>query len=229
MSMCPYCGEDVPAGSNSCWKCGFELEDNTSPDTGEPVEIEQRNKAPRRPQQECPKCGKLVAVHAIRCNHCGVAISKGRKTWIPLVWGAFALVVLVTIVGSLYRFFAEFKPPPDPGRSTPISATRAGISKIYRGVSAHAKPKLANMWEERHNSKYVKWNGYVLEIRDDDTLALGDSSSVDRKAPHAILTLKDIDQIEERGLKVGKSILYTARLNRFEGGTVHLDMGIVED
>ena len=35
--MCPYCGEDVPDDSKSCWKCGTELS-GTGPD-GEASEL----------------------------------------------------------------------------------------------------------------------------------------------------------------------------------------------
>ncbi|MGE0707794.1 MAG: zinc ribbon domain-containing protein [Planctomycetota bacterium] len=231
--MCPYCGEDVPAGSKTCWKCGFELDGETDPAAaaanGEVPEIEERKKAPRRPQRECPKCGKSIALQAIRCNHCGVQLSKGRRNWVPLVWGAFGIVILATVVGLLYRFFSTQPVPKDPGRETPVQVTRAQLAKIYKADSDAGKRKKDEIWDERHKGKFVRWNGYVLEVTPENTLSLGDNPTADRKHPHVTLTLKDPAQIDARGLKQGKSILYSARLDRYEDGTFFLDLGVIED
>lgn len=229
--MCPYCGEDVPAGSKSCWKCGFELgedSDTTPPGEGAP-EIEQRRKAPPRPQQPCPSCGKAVSVGAIRCNHCGAQLIKGSRNWVPLVWTAFGLVLLATVAGLLYNFFASHEAPPDPGRSHPIDVLRPQLAKIYQADHQQGRAKKQALWKERHRGKFVRWTGYLLEIGANDELILGDSPSADRKNPHVVVVLKDSNQIEARGLKRGKSILYSARLDRFEGGTFYLDLGVLEE
>lgn len=233
MSMCPYCGEDVPAGSDNCWKCGLELDGDTDPVAGsEGAEIETRGRTSPRPQRDCPHCGESVATRAIRCNKCGERLtSGGRRNWIAAAWAAFGLIVLGTIVGLLYNFFANFEPPPDKGRNTPVSISRAQLRQFYKSESntgSAGVKKKRGLWQDRHEGRFVVWTSYIHDVAVDGlSVSLGDSS---RGEPDLVVFLKNPDQIESRGLKVGKSIKYSARLVDYDAqGVFTLDKGVVEE
>lgn len=233
MSMCPYCGEDVPAGSGSCWKCGLELDGDTdtAASGGEGAEIETRGRASTRPQRDCPHCGESVSARAIRCNACGERLtSGGGRNWVAAAWAAFGIVVLGTIIGLLYNFFANFEPPPDKGRDTPVKISRAQLEAFYKseGSGSAGKKKKRGLWKDRHEGRFVVWTSYIHDISGDDlSLKLGDSS---RGRHEVVLHLKNPDEIETRGLKVGKSIKYSARLVDYdEQGVFTVDKGVVEE
>jgi hypothetical protein len=227
--MCPYCGEDVPAGSNNCWKCGLELDGDTDGATAsEGPEIETRARGATRPQRDCPHCGEGVSARAIRCNACGERLtSGGGRNWIAAAWMAFGLIVIGTIVGLLYNYFANFEAPPDPGRLTPVKISRAQLLQFYKADSSGGEKRKRSHWKERHEKRFIIWSSYVHSIEDDLSLSLGDSS---RGKADVRLILKDLDQIDTRGLKAGKSIKYSARLVDYDAqGVFSLDLGVVEE
>ena len=227
--MCAYCGEDVPAGSANCWKCGLELDGDTgAAAASEGMELEQRPKEARRPQRDCPHCGESVALRAIRCNACGEQLSAGgRRNWVSAAWGAFVLVLLATVGGLVYSYVANLEPPPDPGRATPLKVSRAQLSQLYKSKSKAGEAKKRALWAERHKDRFVVWESYLLRVEEDYSLSLGDSS---RGEPDVHVILKDSDQIQARGLKVGKWIRYSARLIDYDAeGLITLDLGVVED
>lgn len=227
--MCAYCGEDVPAGSANCWKCGLELDGDTADAASSELgDLEQRPKAARRPQRDCPHCGEPVAVRAIRCNACGEQLSSGgRRNWVTAAWAAFGVVLLSTVIGVIYSRVSGYEVPPDPGRATPLKISRAQLSQLYKSQSKHGDEKKRGLWDERHKDRFVVWESYLLKIEEDYSLSLGDSSRGD---PDVHVILKDSDQIEARDLKVGKWIRYSARLVDYDSqGQITLDLGVVED
>ncbi|MBL4849799.1 MAG: zinc ribbon domain-containing protein [Planctomycetes bacterium] len=229
MSMCPYCGEDVPAGSNNCWKCGLELDGDTdSAAASEGMEIETRGRTAKRPQRDCPHCGEGVSVRAIRCNACGERLTTGGgRNWIAAAWLAFVLIVIGTVVGLVYNYFANFEAKPDPGRLTPVKISRAQLHQFYKADSSGGTKKKRGLWQDRHEKRFVVWSSYVHAIEEDSSISLGDSS---RGKADVRLVLKDLDQIDTRGLKVGKSIKYSARLLDYDKqGVFSLDLGVVEE
>ena len=232
MEMCPYCGEDLPVDSQRCWKCGTELSGAEGGADG----LDLRRK-PSGPPAECPFCQADVSPNALRCNDCGRPLRqvKSRANYVPAVYGVFGLVVVAVLVGLLYSFLANRRPPVDPGRENPIDATYAQLARIYL---THAQPeRKRQQWEEHHQGKFVRWTsqadeGPVIILRVDEeagTLALGNTDKDDPTRPKAILELLDPTVISTRGLKAQHGIAYSARLDRYDGQTIYLTAGVLDD
>jgi len=231
MGMCPYCAEDVPAESKSCWKCGTELsgEGETSFSAATEPAIEQRKKPKDRPVGECPHCGAIVGVKSLRCNDCGRAVrTTDKRNWVPAIWTAFGLVLFALVAGLIYGYVDSLKAPPDPGRSTPEPVGYDQLLRMYRADSAKARTKKLELWEQHHKGKFVRWEMTLLAIREDGSVALGTTEDVSAATPHAVLELKDTEAVKSKGLMKGKMYLYSASLDHIEGTTVYLTKAVIE-
>jgi hypothetical protein len=231
MEMCPYCGEDVPDDSKSCWKCGTELSGDGEPgggDGGEPT-IEQRRRQPERAEIECPFCEATVPAKALRCNECGRQVRKhhAARNWIPAVYTAFGIVLLSILVGFGWAALSGGPAAPDPGRDSPIGFDYAKLEKIY--LDSRDTEKLRELWKERHQGKFVEWEMHILQIDEDGTLLLASSPSA--SVPEVRLELKPPAQaqIEEHELSEGKMVRFSAALRDFDDETFGLDLGLVLD
>lgn len=230
--MCPYCGEEIPDDSTSCWKCGTELSKGGVGDGEEPT-LEQRGEAKGGPKVECPFCQATISARALRCNECGRVVQKGGArgaSAIPAVLGAFALVLVVTAVGLLYAFIAGRKPAPEPGRVNPeIQRSFAELERVYLKPGAD-NGRRRELWKTEHEGKFVRvsspaWPQVIVSIDEEKrTLGLADSGGAAR--PALLLQLREDQELS--ALKKEKSIRYSARLVDFRDGQFHLDLGILE-
>jgi DNA-directed RNA polymerase subunit RPC12/RpoP len=234
--MCPYCGEDVPDDSTSCWKCGTELSKGGAADGDEP-KLEQRAEKQGGPTAECPYCQATILAKALRCNECGRAVQKGgprSPSAVPAVLGAFALVLAVTGVGLLYAFVAGRKPPADPGRDDPAKQVQRSFVELERVYLKQGgnEQRRRELWQSEHGGKFVRqgpgrpeWPAVVVSI-DAATRTVGLADSGTAARPSVLLQLRDDQELS--ALKKEKAIRYSARLVDFRDGQFHLDLGILE-
>lgn len=232
--MCPYCGEEVPDDSKTCWKCGTELtgrgRDGGEGDDGDDGEatIEQRGQKERGgPRAECPHCQALIPVRALRCNECGKVVKEGarRLNWVPAAWTAFGVVVLATLIGLVYSFVVHHKEPPDPGRDAPVSRKYGDLERIYF-KSSGAEQRKREVWEAEHQGKFVEWEGVILKVDPADRrLELAESGLVGKT--QVVVELKPGQDLT--GLKEEKTVRYSARLVDFRGGRFELDLGLITE
>src|SRR5581483_6380364 len=118
MEMCPYCGEEVPADSAKCWKCGTELEGGSgkAPGGGDDLEVPEEDPddaggggAPKKSNKmiPCPHCESPVPEKATRCKECGrpvreIATNTGAAwrfgTWLVVLGIGIAVAITVVVV-----------------------------------------------------------------------------------------------------------------------------------
>ena len=219
--MCPYCGEDVPADSGSCWKCGTAIEGGGYSE-GTP-EIEG-GAAESAPTIECPHCEAEVNARALRCNKCGQALKEvaQRRDWGGAAMGAFLLVGALIVGGVAYSLITR-EPPPDPARAQPLGLTFAQLSRIYLDVPGGEQRK-QDTWARDHQHRYVEWEHFVLELDEaSGVVQLGQSATAE--APCVTLTLERPSVIQEHGLRAGKTFKYSGRLEAFDLGAKKLVLG----
>lgn len=219
--MCPYCGEDVPDDSNACWKCGTEIQRGEG---GASAEIQQRNQEGRGgPKVECPHCHAQISARSLRCNECGRVLQRSgaRANWVPAAWGAFGLVLLASVVGVVVSFVKAHKPPPDPGRDTPITLQLHELERIYLKGTANEQRR-RDLWRTEHQGRFVEWEGVIVDI-DHDARMIGLAESGLDARPSAVVEFKSGQDLS--GLKEEKSIRYSARLDDFRDGRFHLSLG----
>lgn len=241
--MCPYCGEDVPADTTRCWKCGTEI----SPSEGggeDPGGIEERptpeGKTKKKPTQPCPHCEAPVSIYALRCNECGRSIGRpGRRiNWAKASWVAFGVVSVGLLVGLVYAFITSRPENEDRGRFSrrgdPIVVSWIELERIYfRPTDKAHEERRAERWRNEYKGEFVHWQGVI--VRADE--ATGVLELTDGEAnrnpdePQVRLTLKDPGLVKARGLKRGTSLAYSARLQTYlsEEKMVELDDGTIRE
>lgn len=226
MEMCPYCGEDVPADSTSCWKCGTEIQRGEG-GTGELQQRNQEGKVGGGPRVECPFCQAQISARALRCNECGRALkaSGERANWVPAAWGAFGLVVLATVVGLVVSFVRNHEPPPDPGRDKAITVKVHELERIYLKGSANEQRR-RDLWRTEHEGRFVEWEGVIVHI---DPAARIIGLAEDGLGGRASVLVEFKPGEELSGLKEEKSIRYSARLEDYRDGQFHLSLGVLLD
>ena len=226
MEMCPYCGEDVPAETQRCWKCGTEISggDGTIDGIGDDGSNELAQRQRDVPQTECPYCGSSVSSRSLRCNECGKQLRSvsSRPNWLPAVYAVFGVVLIVTLVWVIHGMVVAARNKPDPGRDTPIRASYEELIKLYRVGNEQFRKK----WDQNHKGKFVHWRMPILEVRTEEgVVVLGE----EKKSPQVILTLKDPALTDDSRVRPEKRIRYSARLDRFEGQTIYLDLGLLDE
>lgn len=224
--MCPYCGEDVPDDSTSCWKCGTELSGDADEAEGDEGIVSPREPTARERQEAvCPHCGAVVSARALRCNECGRPFGAPRRArgWLPAVYVAFGVVVAAVVLGLGWAVWSRGGEAPDPGRDRPIRFDYATLARIY--LDSPKASKLRELWRERHEGKFVEWEMVILDVADDGTLLLARSSSA--AAPEVRLTLKRPEDRDALGLVPEKRIRFSAALRSYEGQSFLLDRGLI--
>ncbi len=224
MEVCPYCGEEVPEDSSSCWKCGTELSGGGG--DGAPT-IEQRGKSRDRPVAACPHCNADNVVGALRCNECGRALTAGAQAarWPAAMWTSLGLVTVVTLVALVVAFARGRPAAADPGRDQPLGYAYRDLERIYLKGGGSAARRAA-LWDAEHRGRFVEWEGVVLGTEPLDRCVLLAESGM-ATAPQVVLELKDAASLP--GLKKDKQIRYSARLDEVRDGRFYLSLGVVLD
>ncbi|MCW8141600.1 MAG: zinc ribbon domain-containing protein [Planctomycetota bacterium] len=227
MNMCPYCGEDVPDDSSACWKCGTEIQRGEGGGGGGET-IEQRNvegKTGGGPKVECPFCQAQIPARAMRCNECGRPVQRVnvRANWMPAAWGVFGLVLVGTLIGVIVSFVRAHQPAPDPGRDTPITIKPHELGRIYLR-SGGPEQRRREIWESEHKGKFVAWEGVIVDI-DPSARIMGLADDGLGGRATAVVQFKPGQDLS--GLKVEKTIRYSARLEDFRDGQFHLSLGVL--
>lgn len=243
--MCPYCGEDVPADTTRCWKCGTELspggEGGAADDAGG---IEERGapegKGKKKPTQPCPYCEAPISLYALRCNECGRSIGRpGRRiNWAKASWVAFGVVSVGLIVGLIYAFIVSRPEADDRGRfsrrSDPIVVSWIELERVYfRPVDKAHEERRAERWKAEYKGEFVHWQGVITHVDEaSGVLEMTDGeANRDPDKPQVRLTLKDPGQVKARGLNRGMSLAYSARLQTYVTSEkmVELDDGTIRE
>lgn len=247
MEMCPYCGEDVPADSARCWKCGTELTPGAGDAAAEGEEggIEQRQvdgKAggKKKPTVPCPHCEAPVSIYALRCNDCGRSIGRpGRRiNWGKASWLVFGVVGLATLVGLIYAFVASRPELEDRARKSSrgnaLGDTWVEFERVFlrKAPSKEHEARRREAWERDFQGEFVAWQGVIVELDPEQgTLHLHETGTGEPGKPHVRLHLKRRSDVKDRDLKLGKSVAYTARLTDYhpDARLLELDDGVIGD
>lgn len=249
--MCPYCGEDVPADSARCWKCGTELSSSSaggeaSPEGGEEgaAGIEQRQVdgkggGKKKPTVPCPHCEAPVSIYALRCNECGRSIGRpGRRiNWGKASWIAFAVIGVGTLAGLLYAFVMSRSEYVDmarrSSRNDTLGDTWLEFEKVFlRKAGKEHEARRRETWERDYLGNFVGWQGVITELKaESGELWLHETGTGEPGKPHVHLHLKRASDVKARDLKLGKSVAYTARLFDYhpEAKLLELDDGVIKD
>lgn len=233
MEMCPYCGEDVPADTSRCWKCGTELSGSSSgagAEGGEGAPTIEERASPegktggKKPTQPCPHCEAPVSVYALRCNDCGRSIGRpGRRiNWAKASWVAFGVVCLGLTVGLIYAFIVTRPEHRDRGRLSfrddPIVVSWIELERVYFRPTDKAHEQRRNeRWQDQYRNEFVHWQGVVVRIDDaTGTVEMTDGeANRDPDKPQVRVAFKDPGVVKARGLNRGMSVAYSARLQEF--------------
>jgi predicted nucleic acid-binding Zn ribbon protein len=221
MEMCPYCGEDVPADTKTCWKCGTELSGGDASDgdevTGDTESTIERRKK-KVPTVECPYCNADVPPKALRCNSCGRPLKKTNRApnWIKGAIVAFGAVVLAVVVGLIYA--AATKPPPrDPERDNPLQQTYESLARIYLvPAGGGQEDKRRETWNSQCKGRYVSWDGFITNIDAEQGWVEVSSKTTATVDQPEVRIQFGADAILAGGLKKGRSIAYNAQLDDYD-------------
>jgi hypothetical protein len=221
--MCPYCGEEVPNDSAKCWKCGTELSEGgaKAPADGDDLEVpddddEDGGKGPQT--IECPHCGSEAPKKAQRCKECGRALrevktSHGAAAWKLGVWalvlgGGLAITVAVVVYSVRRRGDAE--------RAKVIAVTFENLKDKVKPLQRTNEERRRDVWNREFDRKFVRWTGVVVQRDPDQELRLQISQTKGMKDKTDVIVDFDDDSREAlSGLKVGDTIVYSARLVEF--------------
>jgi hypothetical protein len=222
--MCPYCGEDVPADSGTCWKCGTELAKGAG---DEQIEQRGQKEGGGGPKTECPFCQATISARALRCNDCGRVVRDGGRTrnWVPAAWAAFGFVLLATVGGVIYSFVLHHKEPEDPGRSTPLSRSFLDLERIYLEKGG-TEARRRQIWRDEHEKKFVVWEQVVVRVTPEEHRAEFAESGT-KGVAQVVVTFKEGQDLS--ALKKDKTFRYSARLVDFQGTQLFLDLGELRD
>ena len=242
MEMCPYCGEDVPANTPKCWKCGTELSERTDDGGSDEISLrgpaaereEEKKKKKKKPMRQCPFCETMVPLHSLRCNRCGQELKAAPKifAWQRSVWVAF-VVVAVAVGGWLLYGYAAAKvvARSDKGRDKPLQVTYSNLARIFLQSRGSGADQREASWYQEHEGKYVEWSGVVTKVVDprEGIIEAAESATATIDEAEVRLTLKDPDEVAAQGLKPGKLIKYSARLVSYlpEEGVFVLDNALL--
>lgn len=221
--MCPYCGEEVPADSGTCWKCGTEIAGGGA---GEEIEQRGHKEGKGGPKAECPFCQALISTRALRCNECGRVVREGTRSrnWVPAAWAAFGFVLLATIGGLVYSFVIHHKEAPDPGRDTPINRSYGDLERIYL-KDGGTEARRRQIWKDEHEKKFVRWDMIVIRVSPEERkVELAEDGR--KGVAQVVVEMKDDQDLS--GLKKDKAIRYSARLVDYRDGQLVLDLGVLE-
>lgn len=249
MEMCPYCGEDVPANTAKCWKCGTELSERTpgaepeAPEGADGISLrgpaaereeEAKKKKKKQPMRQCPFCETLVPLHSLRCNRCGQKLKEAPREvgWQKSVWIAFAVVAVAVGAWLLYGYASSrVVARVDKGRDQPIKVTYSNLARIFLTSRGSGLDQREASWRQEHEGKYIEWSGIVTRVVDADEgiIEAAESATATFDEPEVRLSFKDPDLVAERGLKQGKLIKYSARLVSYlpEEGLFVLDNALL--
>jgi hypothetical protein len=216
MDDCPYCGEEVPAESVKCWKCGAILKDV---DEDQMAEFEKEAAIKAGPKHEpCPHCEAPAPIGCHRCGECGRIINelpKGESqdafkygTW--LVFGGVGFfVVLIIIIAVLLTAGGDEK-------RNYVVINGSVLSARYSKTRLKSNSaKAAAEWKKKYVNRYVKWSGKVISIDGDVVeFAVTGKGKKAGKAEVQVEFLGSADDFVE-SLKEGKNVFYDAKLKAY--------------
>lgn len=243
MEMCPYCGEEVPADSPKCWKCGTELEAGSGKgaqgaggsDELEVPDDEDGGDGEGGGGQEkipCPHCESPVPKKAQRCRECGrmlreVKTNKAAAAWRLGTWlivgGVGIAIAIGVVVASKKRRLAS--------QDRPIAKIEyADLEKRIQPLSTVQKDRKRELWTRDFEGKFVKWSGTVTEVNTETghvkvslTKATPNKADVD-------VEFREDGRDDLKDLNPNQPIGYSARLADFgkDGVAFTLTDGLIE-
>jgi ribosomal protein L40E len=233
--ICPYCGEDLPAASERCFKCGTALGDADPDllDVPEDLAAEVREApgaalpgAPPGPSHVCPHCEAPVRPNAHRCRECGRQIralvaERPAEAWRQrATLGAAAVGAALLLILAVLIFFASGRGR----RGEPVEST-ATFARIEQALGPRSRmdPLRKQQFWANVAGKYVRWSGRIVEVRDGEVLVEHGEKG---REGRALVRLSS--GLPER-LGPGDEVRYRARLAAFgDDPLLVLDDGTVD-
>jgi hypothetical protein len=239
MEMCPYCGEEVPADTAKCWKCGTELSEGSGKAPGDDLEVPEEEPddagaAPKKSRKmiPCPHCESPVPANAVRCKECGRPVREGKGsqagaawrmgTWLVVV--GFGVAVAIAVVVVAYKRRHEGKPRP----LIPIAYAELERRMTPLQPSTQGERR-RELWTRDFEGKFVKWSGVVIQVHE-DTGHVDVAHTKGSKKAEADVELRDDARADLGDLKPDQPIVYSARLVEFgkDGFAFTLSEGLIE-
>jgi hypothetical protein len=239
MEMCPYCGEEVPADSAKCWKCGTELSEGASSGKapGEDLEVPEEDPdedggAPKKSKKmiPCPHCESPVPETAARCKECGRPVRELQTntgaawrfgTWLVVLGIGIAVAITVVVVAV---------------KKHRAGQVRSILAVQYAELEARIKPlttgqneRKHEVWQRDFQDKFVKWSGVVVQVHK-DTGHVDVVHTKGGKKAEVDVEIRDDARAELEDLKPDDPIVYSARLVEFgkDGFAFTLGDGLIE-
>ena len=239
MEMCPYCGEEVPADSAKCWKCGTELEGGAGKAAGgasDELEVPDDDDGGGeggggQEKIPCPHCESPVPKKAARCRECGrmvreVSTNKAAAAWRMGTWlvvGGVALAVaIVVFVVAKRRHLAQ--------QDRPITKIEyADLEKRMQPLVTANKERKRELWTRDFEGKFVKWSGTVVKV-DADAGHLTISHTKGGQRADVDVEMREDARDDLKDLKENTPVGYSARLVDFgkDGLAFTLSDGLLE-
>ncbi len=220
MTLCPYCGEDVPAETPRCWKCGSDL-----PADGADPALGEARRSSDHPS-ECRACQAPLPPGARRCAECDRPV-RGAPRGLPTVFAVYGATLLALLVGLVYALATRREAPARPSSARAIEY--AELLRVYADGAANEQAR--EVWRAAHEGRRVEWRepAVILGVGEGGVLKLGPAAPADGPAarPTVVLALADPGVIDERALAPRQALgcAYQAVLDRIEDGTVYLASG----
>ena len=181
------------------------------------------------PVVDCPFCKAPTPKKSKRCKECGrvvneVVVGPGASLW---KYGVLGLVVVLGLGGAYGVYSVSMK-----RRRSELRA-RNSLNVRFEDLLAKMQPfvkvteKRKEVWTKDFDKKYVKWTGMVTETPDGNRVKL--SHTKETAKPDCLVEFSDEDE-GARGLQVGATVVYSARLTEFgkDGFAFTLDDAKVE-
>lgn len=246
MAHCPYCGESISPGAVQCAKCGMMLDEDAAPaevaasrgaGTGAGA---MAAPAAKKKTEPCPKCDRPVPVTAHRCKACGhrvrdivseesrVAEATFQRNVKLGVLGAIAVVVVALLVIGIVRGSS--------GRPKNVDYAKIAYNDLATLVGPTSKATAARQKEHwiKYDSKFVRWDGRILEIAPAGMFGDGALYIRHRTGPASGASDADVrvampkSELEKTGVRIGAKVNYTGRLLSYGGSPgFELDLGQV--
>jgi hypothetical protein len=241
MEMCPYCGEEVPADSAKCWKCGTELggEGSTKPGSSDELEVpEDEDEAgetaggERRAEMiPCPHCESPVSKKAVRCRACGRNVRAVKQSHAAAAWrwGTWLLVLGVAVAAVAAVATLSLKRQRASQVRTISGYKFEELEKKLQPLVPTSSERKREIWARDFEGKWVKWSGVVVTV-DADTGHVTVAHTKGSKKADGEIEFRDDAREELRALNPDQPIVYSARLADFgkDGMAFSLSEGLIE-
>ena len=238
MEMCPYCGEEVPADSAKCWKCGTELAAGGSEKSGGAAseelavpEDEDEGGGGAKEMIPCPHCESPVSKKATRCRECGRAVREVTAnhaatawrmgTWLIVAGVGLAAAISVGVYSRRRHYAAQVR--------TITKIEYADLERRLQPLVAGSTERKREVWQRDIEGKFVKWTGTVVTA-DPDTGHVTVSQTKGGTKADVDVELREDGRDDLRDLKPNQPIGYSARLVDFgkDGMAFTLNEGLLE-